>query len=176
MYKPSPHLILRCFSVSVSHPSLPVEGVRNESESSKVAEKRRQAGVGNECLNPWFIASLNAYVRVQVKLRVRRRLRPNSRSSRLGEAFLLQGHTLPFRHESGRCRGGFTFAAFVSVFPGCVSGCIDNPTSLNTLVYFPPSLYLSFSASGTVYTAMDVATGQEVSIHHQLLGFCGVWF
>lgn len=43
-----------------------------------------------------------------------------------------------------------------------------NPASLNTRVYFPPSLCLFFSASGTVYTAMDVATGQEVSIHHQL--------
>lgn len=94
MYKPSPHLILTRSSVSVSHPSLPVEGVRNESESSKVAEKRRQAGVGNECLNSWSTASLNAYVHVQVKLRVRRHLRPNSRSSRLGEAVFTATHCL----------------------------------------------------------------------------------
>lgn len=44
---------------------------------------------------------------------------------------------------------------------------LTNVTSFNK---FCLSLsHLLFSASGTVYTAMDVATGQEVSIHHQLL-------
>jgi hypothetical protein len=48
---------------------------------------------------------------------------------------------------------------------------LTNVTSSNTCVCFPLSSHLLFSASGTVYTAMDVATGQEVSICHQLLFF-----
>lgn len=133
MYKPSPHLLLTCSSVSLSHPPLPVKGVRkNESRCRKWMS-----------LHTWSTASLNSYVCVYVKLRVRSRLRPNSRSSRLSEAFLLHCHTLPFRRESGRCGGGFTFTAFVSVFPGCVSSCIDKYCIAEHPVYFPPSIFSS---------------------------------
>lgn len=48
---------------------------------------------------------------------------------------------------------------------------LTDVTSFNIYfcVFFLSFAHLLFSASGTVYTAMDVATGQEVSINHQLL-------
>lgn len=37
----------------------------------------------------------------------------------------------------------------------------------NLFISPPPFLFLTFRASGTVYTAIDVSTGQEVRLHQQ---------